>query len=38
MLHLEHPYSITINPNAKLGNNINIHKEVTIGAEIVVRE
>lgn len=32
-LYIGHPYGITINPNAKLGNNINIHKGVTIGAE-----
>ena len=28
-----HPFNITINPNAILGENINIHKGVTIGQE-----
>jgi len=32
-LYLGHFYGITINPNAVLGNNINIHKGVTIGQE-----
>lgn len=32
-LYIGHPYGITINANAKLGCNINIHKGVTIGAE-----
>jgi len=32
-LYLGHPYNITINENAKLGKNINIHKGVTIGME-----
>lgn len=32
-LYLGHPYCITINPNAKLGYNINLHKGVTIGQE-----
>lgn len=31
--YLGHAYNITINPNAILGNNINIHKGVTIGQE-----
>lgn len=31
--YIGHPYNITINPNAILGNNINIHKGVTIGQE-----
>jgi serine O-acetyltransferase len=31
--YLGHPYNITINPNAVLGENINIHKGVTIGQE-----
>lgn len=28
-----HPYCITINPNATIGQNCNIHKGVTIGQE-----
>lgn len=32
-LYIEHPYGITINPNAKLGCNMNIYKGVTIGTE-----
>lgn len=32
-LYIGHPYSITINPLAVLGKNINIHKGVTIGQE-----
>lgn len=32
-LYIGHPYSITINPAAILGENINIHKGVTIGQE-----
>lgn len=32
-LYIGHPYNVTINPNASLGNNINIHKGVTIGQE-----
>lgn len=32
-LYIGHPYSITINPNATLGKNCNIHKGVTIGQE-----
>jgi serine O-acetyltransferase len=32
-LYLGHAYNITINPGAKLGENINIHKGVTIGQE-----
>lgn len=32
-LYIGHPYNITINPKTKLGNNINIHKGVTIGQE-----
>ncbi len=31
--YLGHAYNITINPNALLGNNINIHKGVTIAQE-----
>ena len=31
--YIGHPYGITINPNAVLGKNINIHKGVTIGQE-----
>ena len=27
------PYGITINPNVVIGNNVNIHKRVTIGQE-----
>ncbi len=32
-LFIGHPYGITVNPNAKIGNNCNIHKGVTIGQE-----
>lgn len=32
-LYIGHPYCITINPEAILGQNINIHKGVTIGQE-----
>jgi serine O-acetyltransferase len=32
-LYVGHPYNITINPKAILGENINIHKGVTIGQE-----
>ncbi|MEL5899104.1 serine acetyltransferase [Clostridium sporogenes] len=32
-LYIGHAYNITINPNAILGSNINIHKGVTIGQE-----
>jgi serine O-acetyltransferase len=32
-LYIGHPYNITINPNARLGENINIHKGVVIGQE-----
>lgn len=32
-LYIGHPYCITINPNAIIGNNVNIHKGVTIGCE-----
>lgn len=32
-LYINHPYGITINPNAILGDNINISKGVTIGQE-----
>lgn len=32
-LYIGHPYGITINPEAVLGKNINIHKGVTIGQE-----
>ena len=32
-LYIGHAYNITINQHAKLGNNINIHKGVTIGQE-----
>lgn len=28
-----HPFGITINPNASIGENCNIHKGVTIGQE-----
>lgn len=31
--YLGHPFNITINPNVILGENINIHKGVTIGQE-----
>ena len=32
-LFLGHAYNITINPNAIIGQNVNIHKGVTIGQE-----
>ena len=32
-LYIGHPYGITINPKAKIGNNCNIHKGVLIGQE-----
>ena len=32
-LYIGHPYCITINPNAQIGRNCNIHKGVTIGQE-----
>lgn len=32
-LYLGHAYGITINPEAKLGENCNLHKGVTIGRE-----
>lgn len=32
-LYIGHPYGITINPQAVLGKNVNIHKGVTIGQE-----
>lgn len=32
-LYIGHPYNIIINPDSVLGDNINIHKGVTIGQE-----
>lgn len=32
-LYIGHPYNITINPEAVLGENCNVHKGVTIGQE-----
>lgn len=32
-LYIGHPYNITVNGDVKFGNNINIHKGVTIGQE-----
>lgn len=32
-LYFGHAYGITINPNSKIGKNVNIHKGVTIGQE-----
>lgn len=32
-LYLGHPHCITINPSARIGQNVNIHKGVTIGQE-----
>ena len=32
-LYIGHPYGITINPGVKMGNNIAIHKGVTLGRE-----
>lgn len=32
-LYIGHPYGITINPRAVIGDNCNIHKGVTIGQE-----
>ena len=31
--YVGHPYGITINPKVVIGNNVNIHKGVTIGQE-----
>lgn len=31
--YFSHPYCITINPETKIGKNVNIHKGVTIGQE-----
>ena len=31
--YVGHPFCITINPGAKIGKNVNIHKGVTIGQE-----
>ena len=31
--YVGYPYGITINPKAVIGNNVNIHKGVTIGQE-----
>lgn len=31
--YVGHPYGITINPKAVIGNNVNVHKGVTIGQE-----
>ena len=33
-LYLGHAYNITINPNAVISENVNLHKGVTIGAEL----
>ncbi len=32
-LYIGHPFCITVNPEAKIGRNCNIHKGVTIGRE-----
>ncbi len=32
-LYLGHPYNITVNSQAVIGDNVNIHKGVTIGQE-----
>ncbi len=32
-LYIGHPYCITVNPKAVIGNNCNIHKGVTVGQE-----
>ncbi len=32
-LFINHPYCITINPDAVIGNNVSLHKGVTIGQE-----
>lgn len=32
-LLLVHPFGITVNPNCKVGKNVNLHKGVTLGAE-----
>lgn len=32
-LYVGHPYCITINPKAVIGENVNIHKGVTVGQE-----
>ena len=31
--YIGHPFNITINPGTVIGNNVNIHKGVTIGRE-----
>ena len=31
--YIGHPFNITINPKVEIGNNVNIHKGVTIGQE-----
>lgn len=32
-LYIGHPYCITVNPKAKIGSNVNLHKGITIGQE-----
>ena len=32
-LYIGHPYGITVNAEAKIGSNVNLHKGVTIGQE-----
>lgn len=32
-LYIGHPYGITVNPNVRLGNDISLHKGVTLGQE-----
>ena len=32
-LYFGHPFGITVNPDAVIGNNVNLHKGVTIGVE-----
>lgn len=32
-LYIGHPFCITINPDAKIGSNVNLHRDVLIGQE-----
>jgi serine O-acetyltransferase len=32
-LYIGHPFCITINPDAKIGSNVNLHRGVVIGQE-----
>ena len=37
-LYIGHPYCITINPQAVIGRNVNIHRGVLLARRIVERE